>query len=154
MAHTHSYRAKTVWSGAAKGPARDYNGYSREWTAEIGGKVAMRGSADGAFKGDPALHNPEDLLLVALSTCHMLSYLALAARSGVEVLAYEDEAEGTMAIKDKRMRFVEVVLRPRVKIAESVDAGRAMGLHAGAHDECFIANSVNFPVRHEAKIVR
>ena len=154
MAHAHTYRAKTVWTGAAKGPAGDYKTYSREWTGAIAGKPSLRGSADAAFLGDASLYNPEDLLLIALSTCHMLSYLALAARSGIEVLAYEDEAEGTMAIKDKRMRFVEVVLRPRVTIAESVDAGRAMALHTGAHDECFVANSVNFPVRHEAKIVR
>ena len=154
MAHTHSYTARIVWTGAAQGPTRDYKNYSREFTAEIAGKPSLRGSADATFLGDKSLHNPEDLLLIALSTCHMLSYLAACGMAGVQVTAYEDATEGTMAIKDKRMRFTEVVLRPRVTLAPGADAARAMALHEKAHNDCFIANSVNFPVRHEAEIVR
>ncbi len=153
MAHVHSYRATTIWTGAANGPLGGYNSYARDWSAEIAGKPILHGSADAAFKGDAARHNPEDLLLVSLSTCHMLSYLALCARVGIAVVAYEDAAEGTMAIKDKRMRFTEVVLHPRVTIAAGADAERAMALHEQAQIECFVANSVNFPVRHEASII-
>jgi organic hydroperoxide reductase OsmC/OhrA len=153
MAHTHSYRATTIWTGAAKGPLGGYESYTRDWSAEIAGKPILRGSADAAFKGDAARYNPEDLLLVSLSTCHMLSYLALCARVGIAVIAYEDIAEGMMAIKDKRMRFTEVVLRPRVTITAGADAERAMTLHEQAHLECFIASSVNFPVLHEASII-
>ncbi|HEX4112074.1 MAG TPA: OsmC family protein [Stellaceae bacterium] len=149
MAHIHSYHAAISWTGET----RDYNSYSREYSVAVPGKPTYRGSADAAFKGDPKLHNPEDLLLISLSTCHMLSYLAVCARLGVVVTAYEDRAEGTMAIKDKRMRFTEVVLRPRVTITQELDEMRAMAAHEQAHDECFIANSVNFPVRHEATIV-
>jgi organic hydroperoxide reductase OsmC/OhrA len=154
MAHTHSYNAKVTWSGAAQGPTVSYQSYSREYLAEIPGKPALRGSADATFRGDPALHNPEDLLVVALSTCHMLSYLADCARTGVKVVAYEDQATGTMAIRDRKMGFTEVVLRPRVVISADSDADKAMTLHRQAHEECFIANSVNFPVHHEAVVTR
>jgi organic hydroperoxide reductase OsmC/OhrA len=149
MAHTHSYRATISWTGET----RDYEGYSREYSVAVPGKAMLRGSADAVFKGDASLHNPEDLLLISLATCHMLSYLAVCARLGIVVLSYEDHAEGTMAIKDRRMRFTEIVLRPRVTITQELDETRAMAAHEQAHDECFIANSVNFPVRHEATIV-
>jgi organic hydroperoxide reductase OsmC/OhrA len=148
MAHAHSYRTTISWAGET----RDYKSYSREYNVAVPGKPTYRASADAAFGGDPKLHNPEDLLLISLATCHMLSYLAVCARLGIVVLAYEDEATGTMAIKDKRMRFTEVVLRPRVTLAPGADEARAQHAHEQAHDECFIANSVNFPVRHEATI--
>ncbi len=149
MAHIHSYQATISWSGAT----RDYDSYSREYSVAIPGKPKFRASADAAFRGDPRLYNPEDMLLVALATCHMLSYLAVCARIGIVVSAYEDQAQGTMAFKDRRMRFTEVVLRPRVTIAQTIDEARAMAAHEQAHDECYVANSVNFPVRHEATIV-
>jgi organic hydroperoxide reductase OsmC/OhrA len=160
MAHPHHYVATLTWSGAALGPARDYHGYSREYSVEIPGKPPMRGSADAAFRGDPTLYNPEDLLLVALSACHMLSYLALGARLGVAVLSYRDRATGTMGIqrqpgqKIARLRFIEVVLHPEVTIGADGDANHALALHEQAHAECFIANSVNFPVRHEPTTLR
>jgi organic hydroperoxide reductase OsmC/OhrA len=149
MAHAHLYRATISWTGET----RDYSTYSREYSVAVPGKPTYRASADAAFGGDPKLHNPEDLLLISLSTCHMLSYLAVCARLGIVITAYEDQAEGTMAIEDKRMRFTEVVLRPRVTLADGADGARAEAAHAQAHDECFIANSVNFPVRHEATTV-
>lgn len=146
----HSYRATISW----RGETRDYDSYAREYRIAVPGKAATRGSADAAFKGDPLLYNPEDLLLISLAACHMLSYLAVCARSGIVVLAYEDAAEGTMAIKDRRMRFTQVTLRPQVTVAPGADLARARAAHEVAHDECFIASSVNFPVRHEATIVR
>lgn len=160
MAHAHDYRATLRWTGAAQGPTRAYETYSRAFSAEIEGKPVLAGSADQAFRGDPTLYNPEDMLLVALAACHMLSYLAICARLGVEVVAYEDHATGTMAIKRQpgqriaRLRFTEVVLYPRVTISADADAARALAYHDQAHAECFIANSVNFPVRHEATILR
>jgi organic hydroperoxide reductase OsmC/OhrA len=154
MAHTHTYSAKVTWTGAAQGPTATYQSYSREYLVEIPGKPALRGSADATFRGDPALHNPEDLLVVALSTCHMLSYFADCARAGIKVVAYEDQATGTMAMKDKKIRFTEVVLHPRVTIAADSDADKALALHEQAHEQCFIASSVNFPVRHDAVVTR
>jgi organic hydroperoxide reductase OsmC/OhrA len=83
----------------------------------------------------------------------MLSYLHLCASAGIEVVAYEDQASGKMAIKDRRMRFVEVTLAPEVRIAAG-DLERARALHEEAHAACFIANSVNFPVVNTPTVTR
>lgn len=153
MSQQHDYRAHIVWTGAARGPTTSYDSYSREYRVEIAGKPPLAGSADKTFRGDPALHNPEDLLVVALSTCHMLSYLALCARARIPVVSYEDAASGTMVLQGGGGRFTEVVLRPRVVVAAGVDPDKARRLHDEAHHVCFIANSVNFPVRHEAEVM-
>jgi organic hydroperoxide reductase OsmC/OhrA len=151
MSRTHQYNARVAWSGASAGPARTYDSYSREWTAHLEGKSPMVGSADPAYRGDAKLYNPEDLLLVALSTCHMLSYLALATRHKLLVLAYEDEPVGTMTLERGGGRFSDVLLRPRVTLPAGADLALAEKLHTNAHEVCFIAASVNFPVRHEAR---
>jgi len=149
----HHYKAKLTWTGAVAGGTSDYHGYSRAFRADFEGKPSITGSADPAFKGDARLHNPEDLLVVALASCHMLSFLALAALEGVVVTGYEDEASGTMQQEGRGGRFTEVVLRPRVTLAPGADPARVEALHEEAHKTCFIASSVNFPVRHEATIV-
>jgi len=149
----HHYEMQVTWTGAAAGGTRDYKTYSREYRADLPGKPSITGSSDPAFRGDPNLHNPEDMLVLALSACHMLSYLALAALEGLEVTGYEDSARGTMQQEGRGGRFTEVVLRPRVTVAPGSDQARAEALHEEAHQTCFIANSVNFPVRHEAEIV-
>jgi organic hydroperoxide reductase OsmC/OhrA len=153
MAKEHAYRARLTWTGAARGPARDYKGYSREYRVEVEGKPPLDGTADPMFRGDPSLHNPEDLLVAALSGCHMLTYLALCVRAGIAVVAYEDEAGGTMVLEGGGGRFTEVVLRPRVVVAAGSDMEEARRLHAAAHHDCFIANSVNFPVRNEPDVI-
>ncbi len=152
MAEVHHYSAKLSWTGAERGPTRSYESYSRDYVIEIPGKPALEGSADKAFRGDPARANPEDLLVASLSACHMLSYLALAARAKLEVLSYEDDARGTMRLHERRMRFAEVVLRPHVVVAAGSDAALAQRLHHQAHEQCFVANSVNFPVNCEAQV--
>jgi organic hydroperoxide reductase OsmC/OhrA len=145
MAHEHHFAARLVWTGAEHGPTRDYQSYSREYRVEVEGKPPLIGSAHPAFQGDPGKHNPEDLLVAALAACHMLSYLALCTRAGIEVVAYQDQASGMMAIKERKMRFVEVTLAPHVTIAAG-DLEQARALHEKAHEACFIASSVNFPV--------
>jgi organic hydroperoxide reductase OsmC/OhrA len=151
MAKSHSYELALTWTGASKGPTASYASYSREYRVAFGGKPPLFGSADPAFRGDPALHNPEDLLLAALSACHMLSYLAVCALAKVAVLSYEDNASGTLAeLEPQRSAFTDVLLRPRVVIAAGSDRAKAEALHDQAHKICFIANSVNFPVRHQA----
>lgn len=152
MARSHVYEARVVWSGAASGGTRSYAAYSREYRVEIAGKPPLRGSADPLFRGDAALHNPEDLLVVALSTCHMLSYLAEAARAGLLVLGYEDRARGTLWLEGGGGRFTEVVLHPVVSVAAGSDLALARRLHERAHADCFIASSVSFPVRCEATV--
>ena len=149
MAQEHHFAAKLIWTGAAQGPTKNYESYSREYRIEMEGKPPLSGSADPKFRGDPAKHNPEDLLVAALSACHLLSYLHLCASAGIDVVAYEDQASGKMAIKDRRMRFVEVTLAPKVTIAAG-DPDKARALHEDAHAACFIANSVRTAVTVES----
>jgi len=151
MAESH-YHARLVWSGGALGPTKSVEDYSREFRAEFDGKPSFRGSADPAFRGDPALYNPEDLLLSALSACHMLSYLAVCAHADITVLSYEDSVVGTATLRDRRLRFVDVLLRPKVVLEQGSNIEKARSLHDRAHDICVIANSVNFPVRYEADV--
>lgn len=153
MAKEHLYRINTIWTGASQGSTSSYDAYSREYVINIDGKPPFVGSADPTFRGDAALYNPEDLLLMALSACHMLSYLALCARAGIRVISYSDVATGKMAQKNGKIRFTEVILHPLVTIEASDDLEKARSLHDNAHHVCFIANSVNFPVLHEAKML-
>jgi organic hydroperoxide reductase OsmC/OhrA len=153
MSRVHRYEATLNWTGAAKGPAENYAGYSRDYDVTIPGKPVIHGSADATFRGDPSRHNPEDLQVIALSACHMLTYLAVCTRGGIKVLSYEDHADGQMELLDGKVRFTRVTLRPRVVIDRTSDPQRAKELHEQAHEECFVANSVNFPVGHEAEIV-
>jgi organic hydroperoxide reductase OsmC/OhrA len=148
----HRFGCRLVWTGAAKGPSTDYETYSREYRVDFQGKPSLRGTSAPVYRGDPSLHNPEDLLMAALSGCHFLSYVALCARAGVSVTAYEDEAHGTMERVDGVVKFTEVVLHPKVTLAPGADAEKARSLHERAHAICFIASSVNFPVRHEVTI--
>ena len=151
MAEAH-YHATLIWSGGALGPTKSVEGYSREFRAEFEGKPSFRGSADPVFHGDPALYNPEDLLLSALSACHMLSYLAVCAHAGIAVLSYEDAVLGTVMRQNGKVRFVDVLLRPRVMLEPESNIDKARQLHDRAHNICVIANSVNFPVRYEASV--
>ncbi len=112
----------------------------------------MKGSADPVFRGDSSLHNPEDLLVAAHASCHMLSFLALAARAGLSILAYSDAAEGTMTFEAGHGQFSAVALHPRVVVAAGTDVSLVSRLHEQAHEACFIARSVNFPVTHEATV--
>ena len=152
MAKEHHYGATVSWTGAREGTTSDYRAYSREHEAVVEGKPVLRLSADGAFLGDDALHNTEELLVISLSGCHLLTYLAKCARAGVRVLSYEDEASGTMAWDGETYRFSEVVLRPRVVIEAGGDLGLAEELLHRSHDLCFIGRSVNFPVRHKPQV--
>jgi organic hydroperoxide reductase OsmC/OhrA len=143
---SHVFRASLEWTGATSSPT-----YARDHVIRIAGKPDLAVSADPQFRGSAARHNPEDLLVAALSSCHCLSYLWLCARAGITVTHYLDEAEGSLKMEGTSGRFERVVLRPHVRIAAG-DAEQARALHAEAHRLCFIANSVNFPVECEPKI--
>jgi organic hydroperoxide reductase OsmC/OhrA len=112
MTQSHHFSARLTWTGAAKGATSSYESYSRDHVIEVPGKPPLPGSADKVFHGDSSRHNPEDLLVMSLSSCHMLTYLAEAARAGVHVVAYSDDASGTMQLHEGKMRFTEVSLRP------------------------------------------
>jgi organic hydroperoxide reductase OsmC/OhrA len=152
MAREHRYQLALTWTGAERGPTSSYQSYSREYLVEFEGKPPLRGSSDPLFRGDASLHNPEDWLVAALSGCHMLSFLAEAARAGLRVEAYTDAAEGTMVFEGGGGRFTRVLLRPRVTVPTGSDPELVHRLHDNAHASCFIARSVNFPVEHEVTI--
>ncbi len=150
---SHEYRVRLAWEGNLGRGTQDYQAYGRGFRASVEGKPALFGSADPAFRGDADRHNPEDLLVVALSSCHMLSYLALCARAGISVLDYRDEAFGLMkTTAEGGGRFESVTLNPRVTIADESRRAEALKLHEEAHALCYIASSCNFPVLHRAEV--
>ena len=149
----HTYRVTVRWTGNLGVGTAGYGAYSRDHSISAGGKPPIAGSSDVAFRGDPARWNPEDLLVASICACHKLWYLHLCATSGISVVSYCDEAEGTMQEDAGGAgRFVRVVLRPSVVIGAGSDAEEAARLHHRAHEYCFIANSVNFPVECEPMI--
>jgi len=149
---SHAYALDLTWEGTS---TADYASYCRGFRIAIAGKPALVGSADALFRGDPALPNPEELLVAAVASCHMLVYLALCARSGVRVLAYRDAARGVLALlADGAGQFEHITLQPRVTIAPDGDLEHARALHARAAERCFIARSCNFPIHHRAEVTR
>ena len=154
MARNHKYETRSVWTGDRGQGTADYRSYARTYDTTSPGRPAIPGSSDPAFRGDDDRWNPELLLVAALSQCHMLSYLHRCAVSGVVVTGYEDAAEGVMVeTDDGGGHFADVVLRPLVTVAEAGMVERAQALHEDAAVLCFIAASVNFPVRHEPRAV-
>jgi organic hydroperoxide reductase OsmC/OhrA len=151
----HNYEIRLDWTGNSGEGTRTYRGYRRDHTITGAGKPQLAGSSDPAFRGDPSRYNPEELLVASLSACHMLSYLHVCAVNGVVVTDYTDDAVGTMEeTADGGGAFTEVTLRPTVTIAAGSGEEKAKSLHEEAQRLCFIANSVKFPVRHEARIIR
>jgi organic hydroperoxide reductase OsmC/OhrA len=150
----HTYAVKVKWTGNEGKGTVSYRGYGRAHVIAAPGKADIAGSADPAFRGDPACWNPEELLVASLSACHKLWYLALCAQAGIVVEAYEDEAQGWMAEEaDGAGQFTRVLLRPRVRLAAGADKEKALALHHKAHAMCFIARSVNFAVDNEPVFV-
>ena len=151
----HGYAVTVQWTGNSGEGTKSYRSYGRQHEIKASGKPPIPGSADPAFRGDGARWNPEELLVAALSTCHKLWYLHLCSDAGVVVLAYRDQATGTMEeTADGAGQFVEVTLNPQVTIAADSDEETAARLHHDASAKCFIARSVNFPVHHEPRIVQ
>lgn|SRR5581483_1799209 len=150
----HRYSVIVTWHGNRGTGTSAYGAYARDYEITTDGKVPIAGSSDPAFRGDRTRWNPEELLVASLSACHKLWYLHLAANAGIVVIDYADRAEGVMEeYADGSGRFTQVVLRPAVTLAADSDLARAAALHHTAHEKCFIANSVNFPVTCEPNIV-
>lgn len=146
----HQYHLQATWTGDRGSGTSGYRDYDRSVSLEVDGKPLIEASADTPFRGDGAKWNPEELLLAALSECHLLSYLHACVTTGVVVVSYRDEATGTMLEDGKSGgAFTDVLLRPRVVVAEESMIEAAVAAHRQAREWCFIANSVNFPVRHE-----
>lgn len=154
-AKTHHYNVKISWTGNTGIGTKTYAGYERAHEITALGKPPIAGSSDPAFRGNKQRWNPEELLVASLSACHKLWYLGLCAQAGIVVTAYEDETEGTM-VEDPNGagQFTSVVLKPHVTIKAECDELKALALHYTAHEMCFIARSVNFPVLHQPIIVK
>ena len=120
----------------------------------IPGKTVVQCSNDPQLGGDPTKYNPEDLLISAISSCHMLWYLHLCANAGITVVSYEDNPVGIGECEPSgRGRFIEAILNPSVTISPGDDKEKAKSIHDEIHEYCFIGRSVNFPIRHKATIV-
>lgn len=148
----HDFVSRVVWTGNRGQGTASYRGYDRTWDIAVPGKPVVNCSNDPLLGGDPTLMNPEDLLISSLSACHMLWYLHLASSAGIVVLGYEDAPVGHgESAPDGTGRFVAATLKPVITVAEGTDTDRADAIHAEIHKYCFIARSVNFPIRHEAE---
>jgi len=147
----HLFKAEVKWTLNQIQEDSTKRFYSKSHKIVIEGKPVLNVSAAKAFKGDPELYNPEDLLLSSLVSCHMMSYLYVCSQNGIEVLKYSDNAEATLEVApDGSGRFTEVRLHPKVTIANPDKIQEALDLHTKANQLCFIANSCNFPVLHNA----
>ena len=151
MTHTHTYRSRLSWDGSTGVGYDSYERTHRVALPPADGELVL--SSDPAFFGDGKLPNPEQLLLAAASSCQLLSYLAIAARSRIDVLAYEDEAEVIMPEDVKPLRITQITLRPHIVVARGVDLDRVRRLVGKAHDACFITNTLNAEVVLEPLIV-
>lgn len=155
MSKEHFYNATIKWTGNDGTGTSEYTAYSR--SHEIsgdGGKRPILASADPVYRGDASRYNPEELVIAAIAGCHMLWYLHLCADAGVIVVDYEDDARGTLTESDDgNGRFSNATINPRVTITKESNAETAAKLHDKAHELCFIANSMNFPVKVEPLIM-
>ncbi|WP_067458757.1 OsmC family protein [Actinomadura macra] len=153
MSRTHRYEVSVTWTGNLGTGTSSYRAYERSHEVAAQAKPPIAGSSDPGFRGDPERWNPEELLVASLSQCHMLWFLHLCAVEKLVVTSYTDHPYGTMIeTPDGGGRFDEVMLRPHVELADPEQADQVANLHERAHKLCFIANSVNFPVRHQPVI--
>jgi organic hydroperoxide reductase OsmC/OhrA len=147
----HRFRAECHWLGST---ASGYDGYSRAHLARaLPAEGELTLSADPAFRGDLTLLNPEQLVVLAASSCQLLSFLAVAARARIDVLQYDDDAEGAMTEGERPMRISRIWLRPTITVGPECSAARVRRLVEVAHRECFIANSLRSEITIEPTIV-
>jgi len=144
---SHTYSLELEWTGNLGSGTSAYKAYSRDHVMRFPGQPDILGSSDPAFRGDASRHNPEEMLVAALSACHMLWFLHLCADAGVVVNSYKDHPSGSMGPNSSgKTVFTEVVLCPDVSLADASQKTLLPDLHHRAHEECFLANSMNFPV--------
>jgi organic hydroperoxide reductase OsmC/OhrA len=149
MGREHNYNISITWTGNRGTGTSGYRAYDRNHVIKAADKAEIAGSSDPAFRGDKTRYNPEEFMVAALSTCHMLSYLHVCVLNGVVVTDYKDNATGIMAeTPDGGGHFIEVTLNPVVTVKDASMIEKANELHHKASELCFIANSVNFPVKH------
>jgi len=146
----HQYQTNLIWTGNLGVGTANYAAYSRDYRLEVLNKAAILGSSDSAFKGDENKHNPEDLLVASISSCHMLWFLHLASSKGIIVTDYSDTATGTMIENENGSGYFDsVILYPVVTITDPTRIDETNELHQLANKYCFISNSLNFKVKHD-----
>jgi len=144
----HHYEVNVKWEGNNAEGTKNIRTYTRNHIAKIGNKPELHLTTDNKAVGDANKLNPEDLLVTAIASCHMLSYLYVCSLDGIVVLDYTDKANGLMTEKEKGGGSFDVVeLNPVVIVADESMIEKAIELHHKAHEICYIANSVNFEVR-------
>lgn len=149
MNKQHNYKLTVQWTGNNGTGTSGYKEFERSHSILVEHKAEILGSSDPAFRGDKTKHNPEELLLASISSCHMLWYLHLCAVAGIIVTDYIDHATGIMIeTSNGGGKFTEATLNPIVTITEISLAEKANEIHQKAHELCFVANSLNFPVYH------
>jgi organic hydroperoxide reductase OsmC/OhrA len=154
MPKTHHYELTVSWTGNTGTGTSSYQAFERSHDVSGAGKPTIPGSADPAFRGATDRWNPEEMLVASLAQCHMLWYLVLCAKEGITVTDYVDHPSGTLVeTPDGGGHFEEVVLQPQVTITTPEKMDRAIALHERAHDLCYVANSVNFTVSAEPRVV-
>jgi organic hydroperoxide reductase OsmC/OhrA len=145
----HNYKVCLQWTGNSGAGTMDYKSYSRDHRINVDGKLELMASSDKAFRGNPKLYTPEDMLVASVSSCHMLWYLHLCAVNGVAVVGYKDNATGIMNENpDGSGKFEEITLHPEIVVTGIDMVEKATALHLDANKMCFIASSLNFPVKH------
>jgi len=146
----HNYYLSLKWTGNSGEGTKNYTGYERSHTIFVENKPEIFASSDAKFRGDNTKHNPEELLIASISSCHMLWYLHLCSEAGVVVLDYSDNATGTMEeTKTGGGHFTEVILNPVVIVEDESMINKATQLHKKANELCYVANSLNFKVLHK-----
>lgn len=149
---SHRYRTAIRWDGTTAPGYEHYDRDHRGSATPAGDELAL--SSDPAFRGDPSRLNPEQLLVLAASSCQLLSFLAVAARARIDVVSYTDAAEGEMPEQPPPavMAIERIRLRPQIRLRGSVPLAKVERLVAIAHDECFIANSLRTEIIVEPTI--
>jgi organic hydroperoxide reductase OsmC/OhrA len=137
---THRYDTRLHWTGST---GAGWDAYDRGHTVQAPPAEQKVKVTTGEAKGDPRVLNPEQLVVMAASSCQMLWFLHLAAKARVDVVEYSDEATGLMPEEDGAMRITEITLRPLIKVAGAASVERVEKLVHSAHDRCYIANSLN-----------
>jgi organic hydroperoxide reductase OsmC/OhrA len=149
----HTYNVTVTWTGNRGEGTTGIRDYDRDLTIAAEDHADIDGTADPGFLGDPKRWNPEELFTASIAQCHMLWYLGLCSRRGVVVHEYADHPVGTMVAEaDGKARFTKVLLRPRIVVGAQDQVESATSLHDKAHEMCFIAQSVSFPVTVEPTI--
>ncbi|RNC83993.1 MAG: OsmC family peroxiredoxin [Balneola sp.] len=149
---SHNYQATITWTGNTGSGTASYRDYERSHNIQAGGKPVIESSSDPSFRGDSSKYNPEELFLASLSSCHMLWFLHLCSVEGIIVTGYKDKASGIMTEeKGGSGKFTRVTLHPSVTVLEERMRAKLDSIHHEANKKCFIANSCNFPILHQAQ---